>query len=237
MSAVTGSGSAFMAAQRACSAPRQYEPPSFRYARPRRVRHGYRQHATIQIDPPPRVRLLEPHHAPRRTRNGSVLALLRDHLGRELHRRHVLDGSVQPALFALVDRSEQAATATKPRRDDVQMRSPLAELRKADGDRRVTWRFHLDPAVSVELDGGDCRLAIGGRVLWLLGVEPDRRPRRIEPGWVSPSYGVRSKTNVIVIEQASGPAELSCIFSGERLHVEARQRVLSALDRQRAAIH
>jgi uncharacterized heparinase superfamily protein len=113
----------------------------------------------------------------------------------------------------------------------------LRDRLEGAGDRRVTWRFHLDPAVAVEIDGGDCRLAVGGRELWMLGVEPDRRPRRIEPGWVSPSYGVRCKTNVIVIEQASGPAELSCIFSGARLDDEARQRVLSALDQQRAAIH
>jgi hypothetical protein len=68
------------------------------------------------------------------------------------------------------------------------------------GLRDLTWRFHLDPSIKPCLEGNAVRLSTGSRSAWLQFVEPlDGLDVRIEPGWVSPSYGVREEIQVIVI--------------------------------------
>jgi hypothetical protein len=66
--------------------------------------------------------------------------------------------------------------------------------------RDLVWRFHVDPALDVEIDRHDIRLGAAGRDAWLQIV--DAAPGStvaIEDGWVSPSYGVRVNTHVVVI--------------------------------------
>src|SRR5262249_17165185 len=67
------------------------------------------------------------------------------------------------------------------------------------GEHTLVWRFHIDPSVTSEIDGCDVRLSRGGRMVWLL---PDRVAARsslsVEPGWVSPRYGIKCQTDVLV---------------------------------------
>jgi hypothetical protein len=68
------------------------------------------------------------------------------------------------------------------------------------GSRELVWRFHLDPAVAADVDGRDVRLVAREREVWLQVV--DSAPgtaAAIEDGWISPSYGVRVKTHVVVM--------------------------------------
>jgi Heparinase II/III-like protein/Heparinase II/III N-terminus len=97
------------------------------------------------------------------------------------------------------------------------------------GEHELTWRFHLDPAVTPERRGSDVRLTAGGRDVWLL---PDERAAfmtfEIEDGWVSPSYGVRVPTRVLVWRGRAGmPLTIaylfaeSCLSTGERARAAA----------------
>jgi uncharacterized heparinase superfamily protein len=62
------------------------------------------------------------------------------------------------------------------------------------------WRFHLDPAVSAAIDHDDVHLRVADREAWLQIVDPLPGSRiTVEDGWISPSYGVRMKTEVVVI--------------------------------------
>jgi hypothetical protein len=68
------------------------------------------------------------------------------------------------------------------------------------GSRELVWRFHLDPALDPAVDGTDVGLRAAGRDAWLQIV--DAAPGSsvaVESGWVSPSYGVRVNTRVVVI--------------------------------------
>jgi hypothetical protein len=68
------------------------------------------------------------------------------------------------------------------------------------GSRELVWRFHLDPALDPVVDGTDVRLRAAGRDAWLQIV--DAAPGSsvaIESGWVSPSYGVRVNTRVVLV--------------------------------------
>lgn len=105
----------------------------------------------------------------------------------------------------------------------------LSDRLQGSGSHRTTWRFHLDPAVRVEIAGPDCRLQVNGRELWLLAAPGDRRQRTIEQGWVSPSYGVRHQTAVVVIADTAMPSALQCVFAESRLPDEVRAGVLSRL--------
>jgi uncharacterized heparinase superfamily protein len=68
------------------------------------------------------------------------------------------------------------------------------------GSHQLVWRFHLDPAVSAAIDHDDVRLRVGDSEAWLQSVDPAPGSMvAIEDGWVSPSYGVRVKTRVVVI--------------------------------------
>ena len=68
------------------------------------------------------------------------------------------------------------------------------------GSRELAWRFHLDPAVSAEIVGSDVRLSTTGRDAWLQAAPPsDGLTLSLEPGWVSPSYGVRAAITVVVL--------------------------------------
>jgi len=83
--------------------------------------------------------------------------------------------------------------------------------------RRMTSRFHLDPAVTPRVCGSDVSLSVGGRDLWLQIVDPIG-PIAIDEGWVSPSYGVRTPTATIVLQQdVQLPVTITCRFGVRRL--------------------
>jgi uncharacterized heparinase superfamily protein len=93
------------------------------------------------------------------------------------------------------------------------------------GDRVLVWRFHLDPAVTPEVDGADARLSHDGKVVWLL---PDATTAAfslsLEAGWVSPSYGVKVPTKVLVWRAtAQVPLDASYLFAESRLTLEERR--------------
>jgi len=99
------------------------------------------------------------------------------------------------------------------------------------GEHEFTWRFHLDPAVTPERRGSDVRLTAAGRDVWLL---PDERAAglgfTIEDGWVSPSYGVRVPTRVLVWRlRASVPLTISYLFAGSCLSTSERAGVAASL--------
>jgi hypothetical protein len=68
------------------------------------------------------------------------------------------------------------------------------------GSHHLVWRFHLDPAVSAAIDHDDVHLRVADREAWLQIVDPLPGSQiTLEDGWISPSYGVRAKTQVVVI--------------------------------------
>jgi len=86
-----------------------------------------------------------------------------------------------------------------------------------DGTRRLTWRFHLDPAVTPEIVDDTVRFSDGVREAWMTFADGLGRTVRIEPAWVSPSYGVRQPSRVLVIERTIPlPASLVCAFVARR---------------------
>ncbi len=98
------------------------------------------------------------------------------------------------------------------------------------GAHRVTWRWHLDPQCTVAIDGGDCRISHGRREFWMLPASAAPAPLRIDEGWVSPGYGVKTETRVIVLEaECAMPVSFSYIFADTRLDSSARARALHAL--------
>ena len=104
------------------------------------------------------------------------------------------------------------------------------------GVRRLTWRFHLDPAVDTELRGADIRLFNGGRNVWLL---PDDAAAAhafsIEDGWISQSYGVKAPTKILVWKaEARLPAEASYLFSDIYFSPQERRVVCEAMRRSSA---
>jgi hypothetical protein len=99
------------------------------------------------------------------------------------------------------------------------------------GEHQLTWRFHLDPALRPELNGSDVRLAAGGRDVWVL---PDERAAGmtfdIEDGWVSPSYGVRVPTRVLVWRvRVCVPLTVSYLFAESCLTADERARAAASL--------
>jgi hypothetical protein len=99
------------------------------------------------------------------------------------------------------------------------------------GRHTVVWRFHFDPSATAELNDGDCRITGAGSEVWLLPIGEAAGTSRIEPGWVSPSYGVRHATSVLVIEYAGPlPVAQSWLFAGARLSRDDRQGELDRLE-------
>jgi len=99
------------------------------------------------------------------------------------------------------------------------------------GDHVLVWRFHVDPAVTPEVEGHDVRLSRDGRTVWLLPEDTAATfSLSVEPGWVSPSYGVKVPTAVLVWRTAvAGPIEASYLFAEAHLTVNERAAVSEAL--------
>ena len=66
------------------------------------------------------------------------------------------------------------------------------------GTHQVVSRFHLDPAVTAALDGRSVRLSSRDRELWFQLEADESFHVSLEPSWLSPSYGVKHPSTVIV---------------------------------------
>jgi uncharacterized heparinase superfamily protein len=98
------------------------------------------------------------------------------------------------------------------------------------GEHALTWRFHLDPAVAPVVEGFDVRLSVEGQTVWLLPDLSDRCALSVEPGWVSPSYGVKVPTTVLVWRGVLPlPVVASYLFSESRLAPGERAEMCRAL--------
>ena len=94
--------------------------------------------------------------------------------------------------------------------------------------RPLTWRFHLDPQVTVERQGTDLRLSTHGRAAWLQMTAPTTDLNVIlEPGWVSPSYGVRTPNQIVVIHAVTSlPVAAAFRIGVTRAPVDQLRRLL-----------
>jgi hypothetical protein len=74
--------------------------------------------------------------------------------------------------------------------------------------------------------------------VWLLLDRHAARDARLEPAWVSPAYGVRQVSRVLIVEEdeAALPAALWCLFAESRLPDDQRQRALERLDARGARL-
>lgn len=71
---------------------------------------------------------------------------------------------------------------------------------EGQGSRELVWRFHLDAALTPDIDGTDVCLRAVGRNAWLQIVDaPAGSTIVIEDGWMSPSYGVRQAIRVVTV--------------------------------------
>jgi len=92
------------------------------------------------------------------------------------------------------------------------------------GTHRLVWRFHLDPALDAAVQGDGVRLRRKDQVVWFLPVVlPAAAALRIEDGWVSPSYGVKHATSVIVVD-ATAPVPMSAVYLFTTTPLEAAER-------------
>ncbi len=88
---------------------------------------------------------------------------------------------------------------------------------RGEGGRRLTWRFHLDPAVSATLDGAVVRLRGGATELAFVVLEaPPEARLELATSWVSPAYGRKLATTVIVLTGTTRlPATAVVAFTGK----------------------
>jgi hypothetical protein len=113
----------------------------------------------------------------------------------------------------------------------------LSDRIDSDGAAEVTWRFHFDPTLQVELIDGDCWARGNGSEAWMLFADDAPAQRELESGWVSSGYGVRSEAAVLVIRHTMMPTGLRCVFATSRLSNTERDRALAELDAHRARTH
>lgn len=99
------------------------------------------------------------------------------------------------------------------------------------GAHRLAWRFHLDAALEAEMQGDTVRLATGGRAVSFTLLEgPAEMAFRLEPGWVSPHFGVKVANKVLVAEWTGDlPVETVAAFTRASPDASERARFLSAL--------
>jgi hypothetical protein len=83
------------------------------------------------------------------------------------------------------------------------------------GEHELDWRFPLEPGLTATIHEQDVRFESNGRERWLLMVGADAPVRwTIEPGWVSPSYGVKHPTSVLRLrERRSVPYRMTYLFT------------------------
>jgi uncharacterized heparinase superfamily protein len=112
--------------------------------------------------------------------------------------------------------------------DPIRPLLAVADRVEGAGRHTVTWRWHLDPACRVAAESGDFRITSAGGEVWLLPVVP--ASIRLEDGWVSASYGVKTPTKVLVLEMTGAlPVRFDYVFSDTRLDGAGRSHAMSAL--------
>jgi uncharacterized heparinase superfamily protein len=91
---------------------------------------------------------------------------------------------------------------------------------EGSGIQQITWRFPIEPGIACALLDGGVRFTSGADVRWLLPTNGfEGLDLRIEPGWVSPSYGVKHETSVVTFSgDISLPRDVTYSFSTERSH-------------------
>jgi hypothetical protein len=94
-------------------------------------------------------------------------------------------------------------------------RVAIRDVVEGQGTHRLVWRFHLDPALRATVKDGRARLQRDDRAAWFLPLGlPANAALRIEDGWVSPSYGIKLPTSVVVVEATAGvPTSAVYLFS------------------------
>ncbi len=99
------------------------------------------------------------------------------------------------------------------------------------GVHGLIWRFHLDPGIEARVLGEAVQLSAGERVAWFTLLEgPADLAFRLESGWVSPRYGVKVASAVLVGKTAGRlPVEVSCAFTSYPPDASERARYLDAL--------
>jgi uncharacterized heparinase superfamily protein len=102
---------------------------------------------------------------------------------------------------------------------------------EGEGSRELVWRFHLDPALDAEPNRGDIHLHADGRDAWLQTAEEVLGAVvTIEDGWVSPSYGVRARSKVVVVTaRARLPVVATFRIGLARLGTEKLETLMAAL--------
>jgi hypothetical protein len=114
--------------------------------------------------------------------------------------------------------------------DKTQARVLVRDRLDGSGEHRVIWRFHLDPAIGACIDGADVRLSGDSGTSWLLPSLPTGFQPSLEPGWVSPSYGVKVPTTVLVWRASARlPIVGSYLFAESRLAPDERTSVVEVL--------
>jgi hypothetical protein len=106
------------------------------------------------------------------------------------------------------------------------------------GERHMTWRLHLAPNVAAERLGEDVRLQAGNRDVWLqFGSPANGLAIVIESGWVSPSYGVRRESEVVVVRgRTSLPRIIECRVAASRLPPDRLKRAFDVLPASRQTL-
>lgn len=90
----------------------------------------------------------------------------------------------------------------------------IADTLAGEGTHDVVWRFPLDPDVCAVVEGAAVRFTRDGAERWLLPAHQLPARWTLEPGWVSPSYGVRRETRVLTLRAAAQlPYRLSYLFA------------------------
>ena len=96
-------------------------------------------------------------------------------------------------------------------------REPLvavADTLTGTGTHDAVWRFPLDPSLVATIEGVSVRFDRSGDQRWLTAASTLPSAWTIEPGWVSPSYGVRHATQVVTLRaKVSLPYGFSYLFS------------------------
>jgi hypothetical protein len=102
------------------------------------------------------------------------------------------------------------------------------------GTHRYQWRFHLDPDVRPALDGD--AVMLGGGTPCRFAILDGARPSvRLDTGWVSPSYGVKRETSVIVADaDGSAPLAMTWAFFAGATAGDGDRAALDLLARARA---
>jgi hypothetical protein len=113
----------------------------------------------------------------------------------------------------------------------------VRDLIDGTGIHTVAWRFHFDPSIVPELTDGDCRLTARAGDAWMLPIGDVPGSWRLDRGWISPSYGVRHETSVLVIEYRGPlPVSASWLFADARLSRADRQQALDRVEARAGAV-